>query len=139
MLARVARYVSMSFLVSADSQNSHGQMKWNQNLPEEQCIFVRGLRATRILGILPRLRGAAEPNQSPDEGEFEPDMHLITTPGDSDINVMPCISRFITLFDVSRSIRTLLTRSWSLSLRWVILRVHHVSIVNSDRGRTAST
>ena len=34
-----------------------------QNLPENQCVFIRGFRVTRVLGILPRrLRGAAGPN-----------------------------------------------------------------------------
>ena len=29
-----------------------------QNLPENQCIFVRGFRVVRRLGIWPKLRGA---------------------------------------------------------------------------------
>jgi len=34
-----------------------------QNLPENQCVLVRGFRVTRVLRILPRrLRGAAGPN-----------------------------------------------------------------------------
>jgi hypothetical protein len=43
----------------------------SQNLPENQCVFIRGFRVTRVLGILHRrLRGAAGPNPMLDE---EPD------------------------------------------------------------------
>jgi hypothetical protein len=42
----------------------------HQNLPEDQCLFVRGFRVTRFLGILPpRLRGAAEPIWPPDRDD----------------------------------------------------------------------
>jgi hypothetical protein len=42
-----------------------------QNLLENQCIFIRGFRVTRVLGILRRqLRGAAGPNPTLD---LEPD------------------------------------------------------------------
>lgn len=42
-----------------------------QNLPENQCVLVRGFRVTRVFRILPRrLRGAAGPN--------------LILPGDSD-------------------------------------------------------
>ncbi|KAH9989072.1 hypothetical protein BJV74DRAFT_838710 [Russula compacta] len=44
-----------------------------QDLPENQCIFVRGFRVARLLRILPRLRAAAEPTQSSDENEPEPE------------------------------------------------------------------
>ncbi len=103
MLVRVDRYASLSFPVATDTQEVLDQMKSNQNLPEDKCIFIRGFRATRLLGILPRLRGAAEPTQGPheDEPEPEPDMHLITTP--SDIKVTLCILRLQTLFDISKS------------------------------------
>ncbi|KAI0284831.1 hypothetical protein BC826DRAFT_973171, partial [Russula brevipes] len=56
-----------------------------QDLPEDQCIFIRGFRVTRLLGILPRLRGAAGPSQNPDQDPDEPelDMQLLNISADS--------------------------------------------------------
>ncbi|KAI0284834.1 hypothetical protein BC826DRAFT_973174 [Russula brevipes] len=56
-----------------------------QNLPEDQCIFIRGFRVTRLLGILPRLRGAGGPSQNPDQDPDEPelDMQLLNLSADS--------------------------------------------------------
>ncbi|KAI0291080.1 hypothetical protein B0F90DRAFT_1779787 [Multifurca ochricompacta] len=51
-----------------------------QNLPEDQCIFVRGFRVTRFIRILPRLRGAAGPAPLPDGHEPEPDAQLVSVP-----------------------------------------------------------
>ncbi|KAI0290551.1 hypothetical protein B0F90DRAFT_1671913 [Multifurca ochricompacta] len=51
-----------------------------QNLPEDQCIFVRGFRVTRFIRILPRLRGAAGPAPLPDGHEPEPDAQLYQDP-----------------------------------------------------------
>jgi hypothetical protein len=60
-----------------------------QNLPDNQCIFVRGFRVVRRLNIWPRLQGEAEP--APDEGEHEPELDRqlepIGTSNDYDINV----------------------------------------------------
>ena len=57
-----------------------------QNLPQNQCIFVRGFRVTRILNIWPRLRGAGP---APDFGEREPEsdrhLELISIPADTDV------------------------------------------------------
>ena len=118
MLVRVVRYASVSFPIFTDTEKVLDQTQSNQNLPEDQCIFIRGFRATRLLGLIPRLRGAAEPTRSPDENEPEPDMHLITTP--SSIKVMLRTSRFRTLFDTFQSLRIPLTYSSSISPRWVI-------------------
>ena len=49
------------------------------SLPENQCLFIRGFRVTRVLGILRRqLRGAAGPNPMLDlePGDDEPDTAL---------------------------------------------------------------
>ncbi|KAH9960254.1 hypothetical protein BGW80DRAFT_78204 [Lactifluus volemus] len=56
-----------------------------KDLPMDQCIFVRGFRVTRILKILPRIRGAAEPAQSPgeDEPEFDKYWQLVSIPLDT--------------------------------------------------------
>ncbi|KAI9439551.1 hypothetical protein H4582DRAFT_2097746 [Lactarius indigo] len=51
-----------------------------ENLPEDQCIFIRGYRVTRKLRILPpKLKGAAGPNPDPD-GYDEPDVELVQIP-----------------------------------------------------------
>jgi hypothetical protein len=42
----------------------------NQELPEDQCIFIRGWRVIRTLIILRRLRGAAGPA---DLGGYDPE------------------------------------------------------------------
>jgi hypothetical protein len=40
---------------------------------EDQCVFIRGFRVVRMLGILPRqLKGVAGPNPSPD-GDHDDD------------------------------------------------------------------
>jgi hypothetical protein len=50
-------------------------ISYTQDLPENQCIFIRGFRVFRKLGMLPRqLRGAARSNSSLDEDQDdEPD------------------------------------------------------------------
>jgi hypothetical protein len=48
-----------------------------QNLPENQCIFLRGFRAKRIFGIFPRIRGAAEPNPDPRWDDCEQEMQVV--------------------------------------------------------------
>jgi hypothetical protein len=49
-----------------------------KDLPEDQCIFIRGFRVTRKLMILPRtLKGAAGPNPDPEGSDSEPDLELI--------------------------------------------------------------
>ncbi|KAH9967302.1 hypothetical protein BC827DRAFT_581599 [Russula dissimulans] len=56
------------------------------DLHENQCIFVRGLRATRFLGIFPtRLQAAAGPSQLEDPNAHDPrsDKQLISIPSSS--------------------------------------------------------
>ncbi|KAH9038303.1 hypothetical protein EDB84DRAFT_1098834 [Lactarius hengduanensis] len=44
-----------------------------KNLPENQCIFIRGFRAKRFFfGLIPRIRGAAEPKPDPRGNDREP-------------------------------------------------------------------
>ncbi|KAF8261604.1 hypothetical protein EI94DRAFT_1745593 [Lactarius quietus] len=51
------------------------------DLPEDQCIFIRGFRVTRKLKILPRmLKGAAGPNQDPKGSGCEPDSEVELIP-----------------------------------------------------------
>ena len=61
----------------------HGRMFSNQNLPENQCIFIRGFRVTRFSKIIPRLRGAAGPAQLPDEDDPNPDTQLKSIPDET--------------------------------------------------------
>jgi hypothetical protein len=56
-----------------------------KNLPEDQCIFVRGFRVARILRIIQRLRGAAEPTQGPGRDEPGSDKQLISIPPETDV------------------------------------------------------
>jgi hypothetical protein len=62
----------------------HGRTFLNQNLPENQCIFIRGFRITRFSMILPRLRGAAGPARVP-EGDSDSDKQLQGIPVDSSV------------------------------------------------------
>ena len=55
----------------------------NQNLPENQCIFVRGFRVTRFLKIIPGIRGAAGPAHLPDEDDPNPDAQLESIPNET--------------------------------------------------------
>ncbi|KAI9456874.1 hypothetical protein BJY52DRAFT_536657 [Lactarius psammicola] len=51
------------------------------DLPEDQCIFIRGFRVTRKLKILPpRLKGAAGPNPDSEGYDEEPDAELMPIP-----------------------------------------------------------
>jgi hypothetical protein len=61
-----------------------------KNLPENQCVLVRGFRVTRVLRILPRrLRGAAEPNLilPGDSDDDESDKGLTSIASQSEIKV----------------------------------------------------
>ena len=52
-----------------------------QNLPEDQCIFIRGFRVARPFRFLPRhLVAAAEPSSDSDEHNPEPDVELTSIP-----------------------------------------------------------
>jgi hypothetical protein len=64
----------------------HGRTFPNQNLPEDQCIFVRGFRVTRFSMLLPRLRGAAGPARFP-EGDSDSDKQLQGIPVDTSVRV----------------------------------------------------
>jgi len=59
------------------------QLSFFQNLPENQCLFIRGFRVTRVLGIFHRqLRGAAGPNPmldlEPSDDESDKALTLIS-------------------------------------------------------------
>ena len=60
-----------------------------QNLPENQCVLVRGFRVTRVFRILPRrLRGAAGPNLIlPDSDDDESDKGFTSIASESEEKV----------------------------------------------------
>jgi hypothetical protein len=72
-----------------------------QNLPEYQCIFVRGFRVVRILNIFPILRGQAGPAPDIDEHQPGPDKQCQLEPmgtcADADVNIS-AFSFFLSFF-----------------------------------------
>ncbi|KAF8258643.1 hypothetical protein EI94DRAFT_1814939 [Lactarius quietus] len=50
------------------------------NLPEDQCIFVRGYRVARTLKLFPRLRGAAGHTSNPSSPDYEPELEVVSLP-----------------------------------------------------------
>ncbi|KAH9989451.1 hypothetical protein BJV77DRAFT_684089 [Russula vinacea] len=51
------------------------------NLPENQCVFIRGYRVARTFWILPRrLRAAAGPSPDPGGYDYDPDREVISVP-----------------------------------------------------------
>jgi hypothetical protein len=68
---------------AALKSTDHGLILSTQNLPEDQCIFIRGFRVTRLTSrLFPWLRGAAGPAQIPDDDDPESDMQLLSISGD---------------------------------------------------------
>ncbi|KAI9448133.1 hypothetical protein H4582DRAFT_65681 [Lactarius indigo] len=51
-----------------------------ENLPEDQCIFIRGFRVKRIFGIIPWIRAAAEPNPDTRGNDPDPEMEMEVVP-----------------------------------------------------------
>ncbi|KAH8999211.1 hypothetical protein EDB92DRAFT_942199 [Lactarius akahatsu] len=56
-----------------------------ENLPEDQCIFIRGFRVKRIFGIIPWIRAAAEPKPDTRGNDREPEMEVVPIPGVTEI------------------------------------------------------
>ena len=57
----------------------------HQNLPEDQCIFIRGFRVRKRMIWRPRLKAAAGPNPDPKDDNSEPDAELIPIPAVSKV------------------------------------------------------
>ncbi|KAH9072147.1 hypothetical protein EDB83DRAFT_2571938, partial [Lactarius deliciosus] len=57
---------------------SHGPS--GENLPENQCLFIRGFRVKRLFWIIPRLKGAAKPKPDPRGNDRDPEMELVPIP-----------------------------------------------------------
>ncbi|KAH9163709.1 hypothetical protein EDB89DRAFT_482130 [Lactarius sanguifluus] len=58
----------------------HNQGPSGENLPENQCIFVRGFRVKRTLKTFPRVKGAAEPTLDPSGSDDEPETEVVSIP-----------------------------------------------------------
>ncbi|KAH9032015.1 hypothetical protein EDB85DRAFT_1890861 [Lactarius pseudohatsudake] len=58
----------------------HNQGPSGENLPENQCIFVRGFRVKRTLKIFPRVKGAAGPTPDPSGSDDEPETEVVSIP-----------------------------------------------------------
>ncbi|KAH9066182.1 hypothetical protein EDB87DRAFT_1678933 [Lactarius vividus] len=58
---------------------SHGPS--GDNLPENQCIFIRGYRVKRTFKRFSRVRGAAEPTPDPSRDDDEPETEVVSIPG----------------------------------------------------------
>ena len=69
-----------------DAETCHDRLGSNQNLPENQCIFIRGFRVFLFSKILPLLRGAAGSAQLPGEGDPEPDPQLNNIPAETRVS-----------------------------------------------------
>jgi hypothetical protein len=73
-------------LLRPDKEADHDLILSTQNLPEDQCIFIRGFRVTRLTSrLFPWLRGAAGPAQIPgDDDDDDPEcgMQLMSISGD---------------------------------------------------------
>ncbi|KAH9032017.1 hypothetical protein EDB85DRAFT_1957290 [Lactarius pseudohatsudake] len=62
-----------------------------ENLPENQCIFIRGFRMKRIFfGTIPRIRGAAEPKPDTrgNNSDCEPDKEVVSIPSDTEVRLL---------------------------------------------------
>ncbi|KAH9038289.1 hypothetical protein EDB84DRAFT_1479566 [Lactarius hengduanensis] len=57
---------------------SHGPS--GDDLPENQCIFIRGFRVKRTFKRFPRVRGAAEPTPDPSGNDDEPETEVVSIP-----------------------------------------------------------
>ncbi|KAI9439189.1 hypothetical protein H4582DRAFT_122234 [Lactarius indigo] len=58
-----------------------------EDLPEDQCIFVRGFRVARAFKLFPRLKGAAGHPQDPGEHDSEPEL-------DSEVVSIPSFPKY---------------------------------------------
>ncbi|KAH8998264.1 hypothetical protein EDB86DRAFT_825160 [Lactarius hatsudake] len=59
----------------------HSRGPNGRNLPENQCIFIRGFRVKRFFfGLVPRIRGAAEPKPDTRGNDGEPEKEVVPIP-----------------------------------------------------------
>ncbi|KAF8264370.1 hypothetical protein EI94DRAFT_1703308 [Lactarius quietus] len=88
----------VSFGVEATHTETHTKINWQfsperktgatvwhrgpsgENLPEDQCIFIRGFRVRKRMIWWHKLRAAAGPNPDPKDDDSEPEATLISIP-----------------------------------------------------------
>jgi hypothetical protein len=71
----------------------------HQNLPENQCVFVRGFRVARPFWPLPKhLKAAASPPPDPEGSDSDPDTGLVSIPAIT--KVKDSVRSFSVLSDV---------------------------------------
>ncbi|KAI9435634.1 hypothetical protein BJY52DRAFT_1389651 [Lactarius psammicola] len=51
-----------------------------RDLPEDQCIFVRGFRVGRVFKLFQKLKGAAGHTPDPSEHDSEPELEVVSIP-----------------------------------------------------------
>ena len=66
--------------------NTEKLRRVRQDLPEDQCIFVRGYRVARTLKIFPRLKGAAGDSPDPSGDDCEPELEVVSLPIFTQVN-----------------------------------------------------
>ncbi|KAF8267199.1 hypothetical protein EI94DRAFT_67557 [Lactarius quietus] len=67
----------------SSERNTGAVWNWGpsgENLPEDQCVFIRGFRVRKRRLWWSKLRAAAEPNPEPKDNDGEPDAELIPVP-----------------------------------------------------------
>ena len=73
------RYVCMPFETINEYETTLTQFCVYQNLPENQCVFIRGFRVSRSFWVLPRhLKAAAGPSSDAGGYDGNPDTELIS-------------------------------------------------------------
>jgi hypothetical protein len=69
-------------------RDTESSIVFSQNLPQNQCLFIRGFRVKRFFWVLPRLKGAAEPKPDPRGDDRRPEMELVTIPGVTEVRLL---------------------------------------------------
>ncbi|KAF8264577.1 hypothetical protein EI94DRAFT_1831716 [Lactarius quietus] len=61
-----------------------------ENLPENQCLFVRGFRVERTFRIFSKIAAAAEPKPDPSGNDAEPERKVVLIPGVTGVRSLYC-------------------------------------------------
>ena len=73
------RYVCMPFETNNEYETTSTRFCAYQNLPENQCVFIRGFRVFRSFWMMPRrLKAAAGPSSDPGGYDGNTDAELIS-------------------------------------------------------------
>ncbi|KAF8261606.1 hypothetical protein EI94DRAFT_1745599 [Lactarius quietus] len=109
-----------------------------KDLPEDQCIFIRGYRVTRKFMILPRtLKGAAGPNPDSKDSDSDPEMELVS------ISTVPEVRCSLTLFHFLILVSTVKVPGLSSYTIRIHRRSDHyghfLHVLDTDMNRTECT